>query len=83
MGKEAPVRGRGAVIGLFSFFGAVGIMMSGVFGGWLFDNWAAYGPFVMVGCGNVVVFTLALLLLRHEVRRRRAQAAGIAGPEPA
>ena len=83
IGKEAPVRGRGAVIGLFSFFGAVGIMMSGVFGGWLFDNWAAYGPFVMVGCGNVVVFTLALLLLRHEARRRRAQGAGIAGPEPA
>ena len=83
IGKEAPVRGRGAVIGLFSFFGAVGIMGSGVFGGWLFDNWAAYGPFVMVGCGNVVVFTLALLLLRHESRRRKAQAAGIAGQEPA
>ena len=80
IGKEAPVRGRGAVIGLFSFFGAVGIMGSGVFGGWLFDNWAAYGPFVMVGCGNVVVFTLALLLLRHESRRRKAQAAGMAGP---
>ena len=78
IGKEAPVRGRGAVIGLFSFFGAVGIMTSGYVGGWLFDNWARYGPFVMVGCGNVVVFTLALLLLRHESRRRKARAAGIA-----
>ena len=74
IGKEAPTRGRGSVIGLFSFFGAVGIMSSGFFGGWLFDNWARYGPFVMVGCGNVVVFTLALLLMRHEARRRRTQA---------
>lgn len=74
IGKEAPVRGRGAVIGLFSFFGAVGIMSSGFFGGWLFDNWARYGPFVMVGCGNVVVFTLALILLRYEAGRRRLQA---------
>ena len=79
IGKEAPVRGRGAVIGLFSFFGALGIMGSGVFGGWLFDNWARFGPFVMVGVGNVVVFTLALLLLRHESRRRKLQATGIAG----
>ncbi len=75
IGKEAPVRGRGSVIGLFSFFGALGIMGSGVFGGWLFDNWQSYGPFVMVGCGNVVVFSLALILLRHEARRRKAQAA--------
>ena len=80
IGKEAPVRGRGAVIGLFSFFGAVGIMSSGFFGGWLFDNWARYGPFVMVGCGNVVVFTLALILLRYEAGRRRLQAK-LAGTE--
>ncbi|WP_446831481.1 MFS transporter [Candidatus Foliamicus sp.] len=75
IGKEAPTRGRGAVIGLFSFFGAVGIMGSGFFGGWLFDNWARYGPFVMVGIGNVIVFTLALLLLRREAARRKAEAA--------
>ena len=77
IGKEAPVRGRGAVIGLFSFFGALGIMGSGYFGGWLFDHWARYGPFVMVGCGNVVVFSLALILLRREARRRNAPAVGI------
>ena len=46
----------------------------GAIGGWLFDHWASYGPFVMVGCGNVVVFSLALILLRHEARRRKAQA---------
>ena len=74
IGKEAPTRGRGAVIGLFSTFGAIGIMSSGVFGGILFDNWARYGPFVLVGCGNVVIFTLALFLLRYEAKRRKEQA---------
>ena len=78
IGKEAPTRGRGAVIGLFSTFGAIGIMSSGVFGGMLFDNWARYGPFVLVGCGNVVIFTLALFLLRYEAKRRKEQA-GITG----
>ncbi|MCK6372078.1 MAG: MFS transporter, partial [Gammaproteobacteria bacterium] len=37
IGKEAPERGRGAVLGLFSLFGAVGIMVVGLVGGWLFD----------------------------------------------
>ncbi len=78
IGKEAPARGRGSVIGLFSFFGALGIMSSGLFGGWLFDHWERYGPFVMVGVGNVIVFSLALLLLWREARRRKAQAAGLA-----
>ncbi len=80
IGKEAPTRGRGAVIGLFSFFGAVGIMSSGVFGGWLFDHWAAYGPFVMVGIGNVIVFLLALILLRQESQRRKAAAGAASQP---
>ena len=78
IGKEAPARGRGAVIGMFSTFGALGIMGSGYFGGILFDNWARYGPFVLVGCGNVVVLTLAVFLLRYEARRRKQQA-GITG----
>ena len=74
IGKEAPTRGRGAVIGMFSTFGQIGIMGSGVFGGMLFENRARYGPFVLVGCGNIVVFTLAVFLLRCEAMRRKEQA---------
>ena len=57
IGKEAPVRGRGAVIGLFSFFGALGIMGSGYFRRHGCSTTGRdYGPFVLVGCGNIVVF---------------------------
>lgn len=61
IGKEAPDRGRGAVLGLFSLFGAVGIMVVGLIGGWLFDNWRPVGPFLYMAASNVVMLMLALL----------------------
>ncbi|MFQ5635022.1 MAG: MFS transporter [Gammaproteobacteria bacterium] len=63
IGSEAPVKGRGAVIGLFSLFGAVGILMTAKFGGWLYSSWLPVGPFVLVACANVFVLFLALLSL--------------------
>lgn len=63
IGKEAPERGRGAVLGLFSLFGAVGIMVVGVVGGWLFDNWRPVGPFIYMAASNALMLVLALLLL--------------------
>ena len=63
IGSEAPERGRGAVIGTFSFFGAGGILMVGLVGGWLFDNWQPVGPFLFVAATNVVVLILAILVL--------------------
>ncbi len=60
IGSEAPVKGRGAVIGLFSLFGAVGILCTAKFGGWLYSNWLPVGPFVLVAGANVVVFFLAI-----------------------
>jgi MFS family permease len=61
IGKEAPDRGRGAVLGLFSLFGAVGIMVVGFVGGWLFDNWRPVGPFLYMAASNVLMLLLALL----------------------
>lgn len=75
IGKEAPDRGRGAVLGLFSLFGAVGIMVVGLVGGWLFDNWRPVGPFLYMAASNAVMVTLALLLLGFS-RRRAPAAAG-------
>jgi len=63
IGKEAPDRGRGAVLGLFSLFGAVGIMVVGLVGGWLFDNWRPVGPFLYMAASNVVMVIAALVLL--------------------
>jgi MFS family permease len=74
VGKEAPAKGRGAVIGMFSLFGALGIMFVAMAGGYLFDAWRPTGPFALVAVANVVVFTLALLLYSRQ-RRSRASAA--------
>ena len=63
IGAAAPERGRGAVIGAFSFFGALGILMVGLIGGWLFDNWKPIGPFMLVAGANCALLVLAVLVL--------------------
>jgi MFS family permease len=62
IGKEAPDRGRGAVLGVFSLLGAVGIMFVGIIGGWLFDNWKPVGPFLYMAGSNVFLFGAALVI---------------------
>ena len=64
VGKEAPVKGRGAVIGMFSLFGALGILLVAKIGGPLFDDVARVGPFILVGVANVVIFVWAVLVLK-------------------
>lgn len=61
IGKEAPDRGRGAVLGLFTLFGAVGIMVVGLVGGWLFDNWKPVGPFLYMAASNALLVVIALV----------------------
>lgn len=63
IGYEAPERSRGAVIGVFSLCGAVGIAVVAAIGGWLFDNWKPVGPFVYMACSNAFLFCLALAVL--------------------
>jgi MFS family permease len=70
IGKEAPDRGRGAVLGLYSLFGAFGIMVIGLVGGWLFDNWKPVGPFLYMAASNAVLVVVALTMLA--VSRRPA-----------
>lgn len=60
IGKEAPDRGRGAVLGMFSLLGAVGIMVVGFVGGWLFDNWKPVGPFLYMAGSNGFLVIAAL-----------------------
>ncbi len=75
IGKEAPERGRGAVLGLFSLFGAVGIMVVGVVGGWLFDNWKPVGPFLYMAGSNAFM-VLAAVLVFVATRRASGNRAG-------
>ena len=60
IGKEAPDRGRGAVLGMFSLLGAVGIMVVGFVGGWLFDNWKPVGPFLYMAGSNAFLVMAAI-----------------------
>lgn len=62
IGKEAPDRGRGAVLGLFSLSGALGIMVVGLIGGWLFDNWKPVGPFLYMAGSNAFMVLAAMLV---------------------
>ncbi len=64
VGKEAPPKGRGAVIGMFSLFGALGILLVAKIGGYLFDDFSRIGPFVVVGAANIVVMVLAIIVLK-------------------
>ncbi len=77
IGKEAPDRGRGAVLGVYSFSGALGIMLVALAGGWLFDNWKPVGPFLLMAAANCVMFTLAIIT--YFATRGRA----VATPAPA
>jgi MFS family permease len=71
IGSEAPVKGRGAVIGLFSLFGAIGILLVAKIGGYLFDA-NPLGPFLLVAGANIVVLVIALAMLA--ARRKKSAA---------
>ncbi len=60
IGQEADARLRGSIVGVYSFFGALGLVASTVVGGRLFDMLAPSAPFVMVGVANGILFLWAL-----------------------
>ena len=70
IGQESPKAMRGAVTGMFSLFGAAGILSVSFFGGQLFDSVGPTAPFVGVGIINGLLFLLAL-----RVRAMNAKAA--------
>jgi MFS family permease len=57
---EAPLAARGAVIGMFNVFGAVGILISTGIGGRLFDSVAPAAPFAMIGVLAALVTVFAI-----------------------
>ena len=63
IGAEAPAKGRGAVIGLFSLCGAIGILMIAKVGGTLSGMFGPIAPFMLVAGANMVVLVLCLLVL--------------------
>jgi MFS family permease len=62
IGSVAPVKGRGAVIGLFSLSGAIGILLVAKFGGILSGLFGGIAPFVLVAAANFAVMLLAVFV---------------------
>ncbi|MCC5870042.1 MAG: MFS transporter [Gammaproteobacteria bacterium] len=60
IGQEAPEARRGSVLGVYSFFGALGILFVAVVGGRLFDTWTPAAPFILVAVGNILLGLWAL-----------------------
>lgn len=49
IGQVAPPQGRGAVIGVFTLCGSVGIFLAAAIGGALFDAWRPSAPYIIMG----------------------------------
>jgi len=60
IGQEAPRLHRGAVVGVFNTSGAIGILVSSWFGGYLFDKVSPAAPFILIGFMNLAVALLAI-----------------------
>ncbi|MDP6437298.1 MAG: MFS transporter [Gammaproteobacteria bacterium] len=74
IGSEAPLKGRGAVIGLFSLFGAIGILGVGLVGGQLGDMFGQSAPFALVASANGVILVLSILVLKYGPKQSPATA---------
>ena len=60
IGQVAPLRGRGAVIGVFTLCGSLGIFAAAAIGGYLFDAWRPSAPYIIMGAMSGVLFVAAL-----------------------
>ena len=68
IGREAPKASRGTVVGAFNLSGVLGILVFVALGGLVYENYGPSGPFVMVGCANLLVMLAAGLLALKESR---------------
>ncbi len=62
IGQESPPKERGAVVGMFTLWGGVGVLFATWAGGRLFDSWAPYAPFVIMGVANIILFVAAVII---------------------
>jgi MFS family permease len=62
LGQETPLDVRGSVIGLAGFCGSLGILLTSLAGGYLFDYWRISGPIILVGAANLAAFAFALVV---------------------
>jgi MFS family permease len=70
LAEESPTAIRGSVFGVQSFCGALGILAISSGGGYLFDLVGPNTPFVAVAVANAVVFFVAFMHRRTELKTR-------------
>lgn len=63
IGEQSDSESRGAVVGWFGMFGAIGILISTKIGGFLFDNVHPSAPFTAIGILNGLVLIYACKVL--------------------
>jgi len=69
--QEADSPIAGSIIGVFSFFGAVGTLVGGWVGGQLFGLWRPGAPFILMGALNLLVCAAAFAVYLGERRIAR------------
>ncbi|MGI9292216.1 MAG: MFS transporter [Gammaproteobacteria bacterium] len=62
VGQEASPAERGTVVATNGWFGAVGILIASLLGGYLFDSLSPAAPFVMIGIFQAAVFVYAVIV---------------------
>ncbi len=71
VGQVAPERGRGAVIGVFTLCGSIGIFLAAAVGGALFDAWRPSAPYIIMGATSGLLCLASI----HVYRLTRASRA--------
>ena len=69
VGQEVSETETGAVSGLFTLFGAIGILLATKIGGLLFDAWMPGAPFIITGLANGVILIAALVMVGMGLHR--------------
>jgi len=62
--QQSPEKIRGATIGMFTMFGAVGILFASIAGGYYFDAWRPAAPFVIFGVIALAIFIWACVIAK-------------------
>lgn len=73
VGQVAPERGRGAVIGVFTLCGSLGIFVAAIVGGTLFDIWRPSAPYIVMGSVSGLLCMLAIYTWWHTQKNGRLQ----------
>ncbi len=65
VGQVAPERARGAVIGVFTLCGSIGIFLAAAVGGAMFDAWRPSAPYIIMGSTSGLLCMVAIRVYRR------------------